>query len=371
MVRWKELVRIIIAMSLLFCWERRARKVSRHSLSQTVETLAGKIVGHHHHTSDLSSNSDCFIADKFKCVNMSQPALSNFFAQSKRATRSSKAGKSLDIPQVTVENDAPTKRATRKPNNNVEKVIVTNKAEQIQPKPEEQTPILKEISTNKDDNGEVKASDGAGAEDVKIEAKPAAKRGRKKVIREVDEALPEDCPSPAKRNKRTTKKKTTADKIEEAVEVSKKLTPDEVKKQLKGTKKLTDLKEKLKKIEKTSESLKEKEEKTSVKAKKAAEDKAKREAKSEYEKSPAYLTYHSLSLKDDGSFPLPFSYKFLEEVFRCTEQISTMLHNRRETITFEKMKVAVQQMLRKNFNVSYLKQIKTVFPEAYRLVLIC
>ena len=60
--------------------------------------------------------------------------------------------------------------------------------------------------------------------------------------------------------------------------------------------------------------------------------------------------------------------KFLEEVFRCTEQVSTMLHNRREAITFEKMKVAVQQMLRKNFNVSYLKQIKTVFPEAYRLV---
>ena len=45
-----------------------------------------------------------------------------------------------------------------------------------------------------------------------------------------------------------------------------------------------------------------------------------------------------------------------------------MLHNRNETITFEKLKVAVQQMLRKNFNVSYLKQIKTVFPEAYRFV---
>ena len=58
----------------------------------------------------------------------------------------------------------------------------------------------------------------------------------------------------------------------------------------------------------------------------------------------------------------------LEEVYRCTEQITTMLHNRNETITFEKLKVAVQQMLRKNFNVSYLKQIKTVFPEAYRFV---
>ena len=45
-----------------------------------------------------------------------------------------------------------------------------------------------------------------------------------------------------------------------------------------------------------------------------------------------------------------------------------MLHNRQEAITFEKLKVAVQQMLRKSFTVGYLKQIKTVFPEAYRFV---
>ena len=45
-----------------------------------------------------------------------------------------------------------------------------------------------------------------------------------------------------------------------------------------------------------------------------------------------------------------------------------MLHNRKEAITFEKLKVAVQQMLRKTFTVGYLKQIKTVFPEAYRFV---
>ena len=43
-----------------------------------------------------------------------------------------------------------------------------------------------------------------------------------------------------------------------------------------------------------------------------------------------------------------------------------MLHNRRETITFDKLKEAIQKMLRKNFTVGYLKQIKTVFPEAYR-----
>lgn len=52
--------------------------------------------------------------------------------------------------------------------------------------------------------------------------------------------------------------------------------------------------------------------------------------------------------------------------YRCSEQITAMLHNRKEAITFEKLKVAVQQMLRKTFTVGYLKQIKTVFPEAYR-----
>ena len=248
---------------------------------------------------------------------MSQPTVANFFSQSKRATRSSKAVKSLDSPQVTAENDPPSKRATRKPNNKVEKVVVNEKAEEIQLKVAEEVPILKEISSNKEKlkNGSVEVN-ATVVEEVKIEAKTVAKRGRKKVIREVEETQPEDCPSPAKRNKRAATKKTTAESIQEAVEVTKKLTPDEVKKQLKGTKKLTDLKEKLKKIEKTSESLKEKEEKSAVKAKKAAEEKAKREAKTDYEKSPAYLAYHSLSLKDDGSFPLPFSYKFLEEVFR-------------------------------------------------------
>ena len=298
---------------------------------------------------------------------MSQPALTNFFSQSKRATRSSKAAKNVDIP--TVENEAPSKRATRRPNSKIEKVIVIEKTE-AQPITEKNTPILKEVPVNKEplkevEIQEVNANTDAVKDEAKSEAKAAPKRGRKKVIKEAELSQQEDCPSPAKRNK-TTSRKVTA--VEEALEVSKKLKPEEVKKQLQGTKKLTDLKEKLKEIEKTSESVKEKKQKTLAKAKKVAEDKAKKETKTEYEKSPAYVKFHSLSVKDDGTLPLPFSYKFLEEVYRCTEQITTMLHNRSETITFEKLKVAVQQMLRKNFNVSYLKQIKTVFPEAYRCV---
>ena len=298
-------------------------------------------------------------------INMSQPALTNFFSQPKRATRSSKAAKILDIPQGTVENEAPSKRATRRPNSKVEKVIVIEKTE-AQSKPEKETPILKEVIVNKEslkeeESREVNANTKGVKDDVQSEAKAAPRRGRKKVIKDVEPSQPDDCPSPAKRNKAASRKVTA---VEETLEVCKKLKPEEVKKQLQGTKKLTDLKEKLKEIEKTSESVKEKKQKTIAAAKKVAEDKA----KTDYEKSPAYIQYHSLSLKDDGTLPLPFSYKFLEEVYRCTEQISTMLHNRHETITFEKLKVAVQQMLRKNFNVSYLKQIKTVFPEAYRLV---
>ena len=303
---------------------------------------------------------------------MSQPALTNFFSQSKRATRSSKAAKNIEVPQESVENEAPSKRATRRPNSKVEKVIVIEKTE-AQSKPEKETPILKEVPVKKEPLKEKKESQEVNAvkentdavkDDVKA-VKAAPKRGRKKIIKEVESSQPDDCPSPAKRN-RTTARKVTA--VEEILEVSKKLKPEEVKKQLQGTKKLTDLKEKLKEIEKTSESVKEKKQKTLAKAKKVAEDKAKRDLKTEYEKSPAYIKFHGLSVKDDGTLPLPFSYKFLEEVYRCTEQITTMLHNRNETITFEKLKVAVQQMLRKNFNVSYLKQIKTVFPEAYRFV---
>ena len=43
--------------------------------------------------------------------------------------------------------------------------------------------------------------------------------------------------------------------------------------------------------------------------------------------------------------------------FRCSEQITAMLHNRKEAITFEKLKIAVQQMLRKTFTVGYFYDI--------------
>jgi chromatin licensing and DNA replication factor 1 len=53
---------------------------------------------------------------------------------------------------------------------------------------------------------------------------------------------------------------------------------------------------------------------------------------------------------------------------RATETIGAMLHNRQEIITVEKLRKGVQQQLRKNFTVDYLKQIKTIFPAAYKYV---
>ena len=106
---------------------------------------------------------------------MSQPALTNFFSQSKRATRSSKAAKNVDIPQGTVENEAPSKRATRRPNSKVEKVIVIENTE-AQSNPEKEPPILKEVSVNKEplkeeESREVNANTAAVKdEDIKSES---------------------------------------------------------------------------------------------------------------------------------------------------------------------------------------------------------
>lgn len=42
-----------------------------------------------------------------------------------------------------------------------------------------------------------------------------------------------------------------------------------------------------------------------------------------------------------------------------------MLFNRKEVITFKKLKPAVQELLRKNFTLEHVAQIKTIFPDAY------
>lgn len=82
--------------------------------------------------------------------------------------------------------------------------------------------------------------------------------------------------------------------------------------------------------------------------------------------SPAYQRYQTLAQPQiDTTLPLPYKYRCLSEVFRCTESICSMFYNRRETITFKKLKPAVQRMLRKNFTEKHLAQIKYLYPEAY------
>lgn len=81
---------------------------------------------------------------------------------------------------------------------------------------------------------------------------------------------------------------------------------------------------------------------------------------------PAYQRYQTLV--DSTATPtlqLPFKYRSLLEVFRCVDSICSMFYNRKETITFKKLKPAVQRMLRKNFTENHLAQIKYLFPDAY------
>ena len=80
--------------------------------------------------------------------------------------------------------------------------------------------------------------------------------------------------------------------------------------------------------------------------------------------SHARVVQHDV--EDYRSLPLPFSYKFLGEVFKCTDTVISMLHNRQEVITLEKIKKAVQEMIKKDFKETFLKQIKWLFPAAYK-----
>ncbi|XP_076376657.1 chromatin licensing and DNA replication factor double parked [Megalopta genalis] len=83
-------------------------------------------------------------------------------------------------------------------------------------------------------------------------------------------------------------------------------------------------------------------------------------------KAPAYQQYLSLAESGTPALPLPYHYRFLAEAFRCVDTVSAMLFNRKETITFKKLKPAVQELLRKNFTLEHMAQIKTIYPNAYQ-----
>jgi len=84
-------------------------------------------------------------------------------------------------------------------------------------------------------------------------------------------------------------------------------------------------------------------------------------------KVPAYQRFHNLARPADRTLPLPYSYRMLAEVFRCTDTVVSMLNNRKEVINLDKVSKSVTDLLQKRWSVKYLQQIICVFPQAYKL----
>jgi chromatin licensing and DNA replication factor 1 len=82
-------------------------------------------------------------------------------------------------------------------------------------------------------------------------------------------------------------------------------------------------------------------------------------------KAPAYERYQNLVEAGTPSLQLPFKYRYVLEVFKAVDTVCAMFFNRKEKITFKKMKPAVQRILRKNFFESHLAQINHLLPRAY------
>lgn len=81
---------------------------------------------------------------------------------------------------------------------------------------------------------------------------------------------------------------------------------------------------------------------------------------------PAYQRFMSLAESSTaGQLPMPYKYRHLIEIFKGLDSVCAMFHNRRECITFKKLKPAVQRMIRKNFYERHLAQIKHIYPDAF------
>jgi chromatin licensing and DNA replication factor 1 len=82
-------------------------------------------------------------------------------------------------------------------------------------------------------------------------------------------------------------------------------------------------------------------------------------------KAPAFQRFQSLSQAGLPTLQLPFKYRYLLEIFTAVDSVCAIFYNRKEKITFKKLKPAVQRFLRKNFYESHLAQIHKLMPEAY------
>uniref|UniRef100_U5EZH4 Putative double parked n=1 Tax=Corethrella appendiculata TaxID=1370023 RepID=U5EZH4_9DIPT len=73
----------------------------------------------------------------------------------------------------------------------------------------------------------------------------------------------------------------------------------------------------------------------------------------------------TLSSPQRTTLALPFKHRSLLEIFKFVDIVCAMFYNRREKITFKKLKPAVQRMLRKNIHESHLGQIHHLYPKAF------
>lgn len=83
-------------------------------------------------------------------------------------------------------------------------------------------------------------------------------------------------------------------------------------------------------------------------------------------KAPAYQRFQTLTEKADSQLQLPYKYRYLLDIFKAVDAVCAMFYNRKEKITFKKLKPAVQRILRKNFYESHLSQIQKLMPDAYK-----
>lgn len=83
-------------------------------------------------------------------------------------------------------------------------------------------------------------------------------------------------------------------------------------------------------------------------------------------KAPAYQRFQNLIEKTETQLQLPYKYRYLLDIFKAVDAVCAMFYNRKEKITFKKLKPAVQRILRKNFYESHLSQIQKLMPNAYK-----
>ncbi|XP_035679098.1 DNA replication factor Cdt1-like [Branchiostoma floridae] len=156
---------------------------------------------------------------------------------------------------------------------------------------------------------------------------------------------------------------------EEAAKVKAKektMTRAELREKLIKSGQLSSLQQHMKSMQEGAEKLKA--DKSKQKQVQSSSSKEATEESSDHQVAPAYVRHHHLTTAvppPPASLGLPYQYKLLAEMFRSMDTVVSILHNREELATFQKLKNAVQEMCRKKFEKHHMGQIKTVFPSAY------